>query len=307
MTAGSAASARAVGGTIVRGVAARRPARGRRPRADRERRRARGAGRRARGARRDRGRGRRARLLAGDGGVLGQWLAPRCALTPNAVLCGGAIVAALGERRRPRVAAHAVRPAELGRSRSSTCARPRPRRASSASAISWRRSTRRASARWCCSAACSCSPRSRSARSAARRCSRRRWAITGVLVEFLKTSPPQPLPTLGVVAPHVTSWPSGHAALQGSLALGLVLWWWAAGLPRPSILAALVVPLAVLVGYSRAFLGIHGLSEVFAGWLVATSRRRSSSRSTGWWCRASTCCRRRGGGPSSSPGSSRSS
>ena len=94
--------------------------------------------------------------------------------------------------------------------------------------------------------------------------------MAGVLVEVLKTSPQQPMPALGLVAPHVTSWPSGHAALQGSLALGAVLWWWAADLPRPSIVAVVLVPFAVLVGYSRAFLGIHVLSEVFAGWLVAT-------------------------------------
>jgi membrane-associated phospholipid phosphatase len=95
--------------------------------------------------------------------------------------------------------------------------------------------------------------------------------ITGVLVEFLKTSPPPPAARLGLATEHVTSWPSGHSAFQAAIALGLVLWWWAAGLPRPSILAACLVPLAVLIGYSRAFLGIHWLSEVFAGWIVAVT------------------------------------
>ncbi len=95
-------------------------------------------------------------------------------------------------------------------------------------------------------------------------------AVGGVLVEFLKLTPPSPAAVFSDGARASSSWPSGHAALQGSLALGFILWWWAAGLPRPSIVAALVVPLAILVGYSRAYLSIHYLSEVLAGWLVAT-------------------------------------
>ena len=99
-------------------------------------------------------------------------------------------------------------------------------------------------------------------------------AITGVMVEFLKTSPPSPVTHVRAGStPYPTQWPSGHAAFQGSLALGIVLWWWAAGLPRPSIVAAVLVPFAVLVGYSRAFLGIHWLSEVLSR--VAASRPRS--------------------------------
>jgi undecaprenyl-diphosphatase len=94
--------------------------------------------------------------------------------------------------------------------------------------------------------------------------------MAGVLVQVLKTRPPDPEPALGLLEQHSRSWPSGHAALQLSFALGVVLWWWAADLPRPSIIAALVVPVAVVVGYSRAFIGIHWLSEVLAGWLVAT-------------------------------------
>jgi membrane-associated phospholipid phosphatase len=94
-------------------------------------------------------------------------------------------------------------------------------------------------------------------------------ALGGGLVEILKTKPSGPLPTLGAVARSSTSWPSGHAALQCSVAFGVVLWWWAAGLPRPTIVAAVVFPAAVVVGYSRAYLGLHFLSEIFAGWCVA--------------------------------------
>jgi membrane-associated phospholipid phosphatase len=94
-------------------------------------------------------------------------------------------------------------------------------------------------------------------------------ALGGGLVETLKTQPLGPLPTLGNVARGSTSWPSGHAALQCSVAFGVVAWWWAAGLPRPSIVAAIVFPLAALVGYSRAYLGLHFLSEILAGWCVA--------------------------------------
>ena len=95
-------------------------------------------------------------------------------------------------------------------------------------------------------------------------------ALGGGLGWLFKSSPLGPLPALGETASRATSFPSGHAALQCSLAFGMVLWWWAAGLPRPSIVAAIVFPFAVLVGYSRAYLGIHLLSDVLAGWLVAT-------------------------------------
>ena len=94
-------------------------------------------------------------------------------------------------------------------------------------------------------------------------------AISGLLLEVLKVNPAPPLASLGSQGVYNTQWPSGHAAIQMSVALGMVLWWWGAGLPRPSIVAALVVPLAVLTGYSRAFLGIHLLSEVLSGWVLA--------------------------------------
>lgn len=94
-------------------------------------------------------------------------------------------------------------------------------------------------------------------------------ALSGFFLEVLKISPAPPLSSLGQQAFFNTQWPSGHASIQGAVVLGMVLWWWGAGLPRPSIVAAVVVPVATLTGYSRAFLGIHLLSEVLSGWAVA--------------------------------------
>src|SRR5207245_1017280 len=67
-------------------------------------------------------------------------------------------------------------------------------------------------------------------------------AISSGLVTVLKASHARPRPALGQLVEHSTSFPSGHAAASLSLALGFVLWWWAARLPRPSLAAAIVVP-----------------------------------------------------------------
>ena len=94
-------------------------------------------------------------------------------------------------------------------------------------------------------------------------------ALSSGMVTILKAGHARPRPALGRLVEHSTSFPSGHAAASLSLALGFVLWWWAAELPRPSLAAAIVVPVGLLIGYSRAYLSIHWLSDVLAGWLVA--------------------------------------
>jgi undecaprenyl-diphosphatase len=95
-------------------------------------------------------------------------------------------------------------------------------------------------------------------------------AISSGLVTVLKATHARPRPALGQLVEHSTSFPSGHAAASLALAFGVLLGWWAAGLPRPSLVAAAVIPLALLIGYSRAYLSIHWLSDVIAGWVVAT-------------------------------------
>ncbi len=51
--------------------------------------------------------------------------------------------------------------------------------------------------------------------------------------------------------------------------LGVVLWWWAGRRRRLARVAAITVPIGLLIGYSRAYLSIHWLSDVAAGLLVA--------------------------------------
>ncbi|MBV9880823.1 MAG: phosphatase PAP2 family protein [Gemmatirosa sp.] len=86
-------------------------------------------------------------------------------------------------------------------------------------------------------------------------------------VQVVKRTVGRPRPTLGAgvtalaAEPDRFSFPSGHAAAAMSVALGYATAW-----PNAQ---PLLVALAVLVGVSRAVLGVHYVGDVIAGQLLA--------------------------------------
>jgi undecaprenyl-diphosphatase len=94
--------------------------------------------------------------------------------------------------------------------------------------------------------------------------------ISHGLVEIVKRTIVRPRPRLPigleslVQPPDRFSFPSGHAAAAMAIALPL-----AVGLGLPGGL--LVLALAVLVGISRCYLGVHYPGDVLAGWTIAAT------------------------------------
>jgi membrane protein DedA with SNARE-associated domain/membrane-associated phospholipid phosphatase len=112
---------------------------------------------------------------------------------------------------------------------------------------------------------------------------RRRWAEVWVLVagmaililgvHELKEAVDRPRPLGGLVGFSGASFPSGHAAYS-------VFYLWLAvttvirlrpGMARGALVIALGIVLAVAIGLSRVYLGVHYLSDVTSGWALGAA------------------------------------
>lgn len=99
------------------------------------------------------------------------------------------------------------------------------------------------------------------------------WGVSilgSLVVSALKRLVDRPRPQVGQLVEASQSWPSGHSA--GSLVYALclvVLIRELDGLRGVRGLALSLIPAALTVGYSRAFLEVHWATDVVAGWLVA--------------------------------------
>jgi membrane-associated phospholipid phosphatase len=105
----------------------------------------------------------------------------------------------------------------------------------------------------------------------------RRWAalisfavaecLTPLLGNVIKTLVTRPRPPGAMLNPHGSSFPSGHAAYAGATAVALVLLFSGPDRKRP-LWWALAAVITAGMAWSRTYLQVHWLSDVFAGSLL---------------------------------------
>jgi undecaprenyl-diphosphatase len=93
-------------------------------------------------------------------------------------------------------------------------------------------------------------------------------ATSHALVQLLKRTVARPRPSLApgiislITAPDRFSFPSGHSAATLSLALPLAT-------TLGALPGAILLALAMAVGLSRCYLGVHYPGDVLTGWILA--------------------------------------
>jgi membrane-associated phospholipid phosphatase len=105
----------------------------------------------------------------------------------------------------------------------------------------------------------------------------RRWAalitfavaesLTPLLGNLIKALVTRPRPAGAMLTPHGSSFPSGHAAYAGVTAVVLVLLFSRPDRKRP-LWWALAAVITAGMAWSRTYLQVHWLSDVFAGALL---------------------------------------
>ncbi len=109
------------------------------------------------------------------------------------------------------------------------------------------------------------------------------WALYGILKFAVRRARPRLIPRLMRGAGWF-SYPSGHSTLA-PLVFGLGALIWSARWPTRTRVAAFLVAavVALLIGYSRIYVGVHWPSDVVAGLLLGTGW---SALWAWWWERA---------------------
>ncbi len=92
--------------------------------------------------------------------------------------------------------------------------------------------------------------------------------LTLILKHLIARPRPSGTEAVRLVSESNFSFPSGHA-LGAVIAAGALWWLWRTErLPHRLAAAIVLTPFAVLVGFSRIYLGVHWPSDVYAGYAV---------------------------------------